>query len=261
MNLFSRMRTYAQYPLILGRPREFVDRLVKRVEYQLNPLFARPPVYSVVDWASAREAMDAIFLGSAAILNEQSLLEIETECIRRQDELICRRSWDLKSSADLTLARCLYIICRVIRPSIVVETGVHYGMSSAFILQALHVNGYGELHSIDIPQPATDDFTGSLIPNDLKFRWQLHRGVSRRELPSLLVDRTIDLFVHDSLHTYRNMRREFVQAWQHLRLGGVLISDDIESNQAFGELQQLHPRFWKVVQQESKRTFFGIAVK
>lgn len=249
-----------QYLSLLER-REVLDRLVKRAEYHLNPLFARVPAYPVVDWASAQESLEATFPGAAAILNEQSLLEIETESIRRRDELMSHSPWEPRTNADLALARCLYLVCRVIRPSFVVETGVHYGMSSAFILQALHMNGDGELHSIDLPTPGTDDFIGALIPDDLKVRWHLHRGASRRELPSLLVDRTLDLFVHDSMHTYWNMRHEFALAWQHLRPGGVLISDDIEGNQAFDELRQWHPQFWKVIYQEGKQTPFGIAVK
>jgi predicted O-methyltransferase YrrM len=260
MSLFSDSRFYAQRLLLIKR-RELVDRLVKRVEYHLDPLFVRRPAYSVIDWASAQGSLEAIFPGSSAILTEQSLLEIVAESIRRQDELICRSPYDPESSADLTLAKCLYLICRVIRPSTVVETGVNYGMSSAFILQALNVNGHGKLHSIDLPQFPNEDFIGALVPNDLKSRWQLHRGVSRRLLPSLLVDRKIDLFVHDSLHTYWNMRREFELAWQHLRPGGVLISDDVGNNQAFDELRQWHPQFWKVIQQESKRALFGIVVK
>jgi hypothetical protein len=46
-------------------------------------------------------------------------------------------------------AHFLYALCRLIRPRIVVETGVAAGVSSAFILKALNDNSYGILHSID----------------------------------------------------------------------------------------------------------------
>jgi hypothetical protein len=261
---FSRLQSYVWLLRLLAkRPQEFVDGLVERVEYGLDPLFAHRPAYEAMDWANAQEALDVIFPGSATILTEQSLLEIETEVIRRRDELTCGGPWDLRFDADLALARCLYIVCRAIHPSTIVETGVAYGLSSAFILQALKVNGHGELYSIDLPLPASrvDDFVGALIPDDLKFRWQLHRGASRRELPRLLRGRTLDLFVHDSSHTYWNMRREFELAWQHLRPSGVLVADDIDGNQAFNELRPWHPGFWKPVRQESKQAFFGVAVK
>ena len=48
-------------------------------------------------------------------------------------------------------AHLLYAVCRLIRPRIVVETGVAAGVSSAFILKALEDNSYGILHSIDEP--------------------------------------------------------------------------------------------------------------
>ncbi|RMG03228.1 MAG: hypothetical protein D6735_08975 [Acidobacteria bacterium] len=70
----------------------------------------------------------------------------------------------------------------------VLETEVGYGVTSAFILKALEVNGHGTLHSVDLPPLGcdADQFVGILIPELLKYRWQLHRGVSRRVLPSLL---------------------------------------------------------------------------
>src|SRR6266849_2616743 len=48
-----------------------------------------------------------------------------------------------------------------------------------------------------------------------------------RELPSL------DLFTHDSLHTYEHMKFEFEQAFPFLRPGGILIADDALWNDAF----------------------------
>src|SRR5207247_1075041 len=45
----------------------------------------------------------------------------------------------------------LYIVVRASSPSIVVETGVLYGHSSAAILAALEDNGKGRLISVDLP--------------------------------------------------------------------------------------------------------------
>jgi predicted O-methyltransferase YrrM len=91
-----------------------------------------------------------------------------------------------------------------------------------------------------------------------------------RILPRLLEESgTADLFVHDSLHTYRNMRREFELVWPRLRTGGVILADDVERNRAFGELRQKNPTLWRVVRDREKRplhgraapVMFGIAVK
>ena len=41
------------------------------------------------------------------------------------------------------------------------------------------------------------------------------------------------MFLHDSLHTTRNMTFEFQAAWQKMNAGGVLLSDDIHMSKAF----------------------------
>ncbi len=54
--------------------------------------------------------------------------------------------------------------------------------------------------------------------------------------PKLLTESgEVDLFIHDSEHTYQNMMFEFHTVWPYLRKGGLLLSDDIDWNQAFKE--------------------------
>jgi predicted O-methyltransferase YrrM len=149
---------------------------------------------------------------------------------------------------------------------------VAYGVSSVFILKALEVNGRGTLHSIDLPPLRSEHerFWGIAVPEALKVRWRLHRGSSARVLPRLLEEAsTIDLFVHDSLHTLRNMRREFDTVWPQLRKGAVLMADDVERNCAFSELRRKSPALWRVVQDREESPLhgraapvvFGIAIK
>ena len=142
----------------------------------------------------------------------------------------------------------LYVLCRLMKPDIVVETGVAMGYSSAHILQALSDNERGFLHSVDLPDVSyvLDDGklhrdplpshagSGFGVPKELRKRWTLHIGRSSEVLPVLLSQLgRIDIFVHDSEHTYTNMMFEFTTAWPHIRSGGFLISDDVTSNDAF----------------------------
>jgi predicted O-methyltransferase YrrM len=170
------------------------------------------------------------------------------------------------------MARLCYLSCRLIHPEVVIETGVAYGVSSAFILKALQENDCGTLHSIDLPPLSIgyEKFWGIAVPDELQDRWRLHRGSSARVLPRLLQETsTVDLFVHDSLHTHRNMRREFDTIWPHLRNGGLLLADDVERNRAFGELQRKEPTLWRVVEDRETAPLhgraapvtFGIAMK
>jgi len=60
------------------------------------------------------------------------------------------------SSADLYAKKVLfpYAAVRILKPECVVETGIANGVSSAYILLALHRNQRGKLHSIGLPDPA-----------------------------------------------------------------------------------------------------------
>jgi len=133
----------------------------------------------------------------------------------------------------------LYVICRVIRPKIVVETGTGNGFSSSYILQALEDNGCGELHSIDlhyrdgVSVPIGKEL-GWVIPERLRHRFHLMLGESFKLLSPLLRDvGFIDIFLHDSRHTYRTMMKEYETAWPHLQEAGLLLSHDVEDSDAF----------------------------
>jgi len=66
------------------------------------------------------------------------------------------------------------------------------------------------------------------IPSELKSRQKIILGDSRIELPILLNKLgTVDVYLHDSLHTYEHMVFEYTEAWNHLVKGGLLLSDDV----------------------------------
>jgi predicted O-methyltransferase YrrM len=138
-------------------------------------------------------------------------------------------------------ALALYVVTRLAKPEIMVETGVAAGISSAFALDAMDRNGKGILYSIDvknydhahIPEEMP---TGAMIPANLRHRWKLVQGNSRRLLRELLVEvDAIDVFLHDSLHTREQMLWEYTVAWEALRVNGLLLSDNVEQHKAFQE--------------------------
>lgn len=131
------------------------------------------------------------------------------------------------TSSDFS-GEALYLLVRAARPSVVVETGVLYGASSGHILAAQARNGGGELYSVDLGNPPGEPSHDFLVPPDLTSRWTYIRGNVKQELPPLLTRLgTIDMFNHDSLHTYENMTWEYERAFEHLKPGGVLSSHDI----------------------------------
>ena len=134
--------------------------------------------------------------------------------------------------------RALYIMVRILNPKLVIETGVFDGHSSLSILLALEENNKGYLHSIDLPSPSLPPGKepGWIIPEHLRKRCDLRLGKSSDLLPALLKKvKQVDVFLHDSEHSYENMYWEYKTAWEYLRKGGLLLSHDISQNAAFRE--------------------------
>lgn len=147
-----------------------------------------------------------------------------------------KKPYPLDYTLDNQSGLFLYILCKIIKPKIVVETGVAYGLSSMYILQALSENKKGTLYSIDsVFSPwQSKEMIGSAIPLHLRENWKLIFGSSVEKLEDTLTSlNSIDIFFHDSLHTYKNMQFEFKTAWPFINNNGFLLSDDIIGNNAF----------------------------
>ncbi len=164
----------------------------------------------------------------------------------------------LSSGIPYSQGRLYYSLVRALKPTVVVETGVGSGVSTAFILQGLADNRLGHLYSVDLPGvsqlpgvrqrdrgivpaplpnlPIGLD-TGWLVPPDLRDRWTLRVGDSATVLPSLTGKLDIQMFIHDSLHTYDQMTLEYELAWSAIDRG-VLISDDVDWNGAFSDFSR-----------------------
>ncbi|MBN8872417.1 MAG: class I SAM-dependent methyltransferase [Rhodospirillales bacterium] len=149
------------------------------------------------------------------------------------------------NDGDAGFVRAIWTLIRFMRPTTVVETGVAHGMTSRFILEGLERNGEGRLWSIDLPpiNPVTRQEVGVAVATEtLRRRWTYIAGTSRRRLPVLL-DRLgqVDLFIHDSMHSGRNVAFEMETAWPRLRAGGAMVVDDIDLNPSFGRFVERHP--------------------
>ena len=167
-------------------------------------------------------------------------------------ECVCK-SIDI-SSKSCYHTQFLYWVCKIFEPTTFIETGVHYGASSAFILKAFE-NTDSTLYSIDLPdcQYIKDDGDnhhdklhsslkpGFVVPNQLRKNWNLILGDSKKELPELVKTlRSIDIFHHDSMHTYDFMMFEFETVLPKIRNGGLILSDDADWNNAFKDFCDKH---------------------
>ncbi|WP_323799210.1 class I SAM-dependent methyltransferase [Parasphingorhabdus sp.] len=150
-------------------------------------------------------------------------------------------------------AELLWVIVRSQNLKTIVETGVCNGLSSAVLLEAIAKNGSGLLVSVDLPEftdaklnkfdvwdgkggaaiPAGKD-VGWLVRPEHRPSWRLELGPCQELLPPLLEELSpIDLFIHDSEHSYENQLFEFRVGFEALRPGGVLVATDITWSDAF----------------------------
>ena len=152
---------------------------------------------------------------------------------------------------NLDDALFLYWLVRKLKPKTIVQTGVCNGMSSAFMMLGLVKNDEeGRLHVIDLPPVfnAKDagwtvkgkvygvvipegKSSGWMVPDAYRNRFEVWTGDAKVLLPKMVdkVD-SIDLFYHDSDHTYNHMMFEFAEAKRKLKPGGLIVGDDVSWN-------------------------------
>lgn len=252
--------------LVPSRPVEAYDRACGYLDLGLEAIRRPPARYETAGFAEAVADLSSHFGGAepSEILREPALAGVE----RRTRELLGgirgEDPFETRWTADVVFARCCYLFCRLARPEAVVETGVAHGVSSAFLLAALRENGGGELYSVDLPPLRRDAarFWGIAARGEAAGNWRLYRGASRRVLPGLLAELgSVGLFVHDSLHTYRNMAYELDLAWRYLPSGGALLADDPERNAALGELSRRGPTLLRTIREVEDAPLAGPAAK
>jgi predicted O-methyltransferase YrrM len=254
------------FSVLANDPAEFLERSRMIAGVKLSFLEPVRPIYAIADWKSVEEKLSEYsgFRFKAA-LEEAELAALASRLRQRMKALTSQAPFGVFHNGDAILAKLCYAIVRTIQPKKVAETGVCYGVTSAHLLTALERNGKGHLYSVDLPPLGKngDDYVGWLVPEELRNRWTLQRGTSRRLLGPMLKEMgNIDVFVHDSLHTYRNMKMEFQLVWPKLSPGGVIIADDIEGNAAFQELARCADvAFHAVVQEQGKDSLAGVLVK
>ena len=121
---------------------------------------------------------------------------------------------------------------RSLKPTVVLETGVANGHGTVVLLPAVRRNGQGDPHSTDV-----SDKVGGLLTAEERAAWRFHRlppDGSRAALSALLARLgQIDLFFHDSEHTYGWQTLEYESVLPRLNPAGWLVTDDADASYAF----------------------------
>lgn len=120
-----------------------------------------------------------------------------------------------------------YALVRAVQPDHVIETGTHLGLGSCAIAAALLRNGHGRLTTIDI-----DPDAGYLIGEPWANVIERRTGRST----DLLADvKDVDIFLHDSLHTYEYETAELAAVEENLRSDAIILSDNARESAALSD--------------------------
>jgi hypothetical protein len=247
-------KTLRRHPLLVinKAARDPLDTLAMLQDNFFSRIEPTNPIDYIVDsnWEDAlHRRLD--MASESVVKGFWPLWSTVVETLRAQGMAVGPFSFYHWNDGDAGFVRAIWSLIRHLRPVNVVETGVAHGMTSRFILEALETIGMGKLWSIDLPplNPATRQEVGVAVrqtgvPVD---RWTYIAGTSRRRLPALLSRLgRIDLFIHDSMHSNRNVMFELECAWRYLSTGGVIVIDDIDVNPAFDTFTRAnadHPSF------------------
>lgn len=190
------------------------------------------------------------------VFKRKAFVEEYLQKLEEKYEAYYRPGW-----VNLDDALFLYWVVRRLQPKTIVQTGVCNGLSSAFMMLALVKNGPdGSLHVIDMPPVFNSNeevwkvkgrtygvvipegkSSGWLVPDMYRDRFEVLCGDARLLLPGLLKKLgNIDMFYHDSDHTYDHMLFEFQEAKNYLSPSSVIVSDDIAWNASLWDFADEH---------------------
>jgi predicted O-methyltransferase YrrM len=197
--------------------------------------------------ADPRAAVNLRWLRAVSGAPPDRILEVlgEVDALVAVEEEIHRRhvAGGRANYAQFSAPLELYAFVRLRQPQHVIETGVSSGLSSAHLLLGLDKNRAGTLHSIDLPTPQKGPILGKdespvSIPPGLASgwaipfrspRWDLRIGDAAALLPGLLAELpSVDLFLHDDLHTPERLALELSLLRPKLSPGAIVLADNTQ---------------------------------
>ncbi len=125
--------------------------------------------------------------------------------------------------------RVIYTIVKVMNPITIIETGMGSGVSTTAMLAAS--KDEANVISIDpgVPYGKGDKEVGFLIPLNLRKKHKFIKGTSKQKMKEVLscVDK-VDIFFHDSDHTYENIMFELNEVWPKLSDESIILIDNYD---------------------------------
>ncbi len=114
-------------------------------------------------------------------------------------------------------------LIRIEKPFVMIESGVESGYSTEHFLVAMDDAKCGHLYSCD---PAPSGFYEANPIVHPRFTFIKEASYTALDKIAKMAGGPIDVFLHDSDHSFRCQFWEYSWAWDHVRSGGIIASDD-----------------------------------
>jgi hypothetical protein len=160
-------------------------------------------------------------------------IDTDTDLVKRLEAKLRRRR-DANNRTYFGRRIGWYTATRWLKPRLTIETGTADGLGTAVIARALQRNAGEGIPGKVISFDATPD-AGWLLDEELRDWADLVFGDVSETLPRELDGAIVDLFVHDSLHTYEHERFELEVVKAHAAARFVAISDNAHATTALAD--------------------------
>jgi predicted O-methyltransferase YrrM len=252
--LFAKALTVDPVETVLYVPEQFSWWLRRPVPYDVEP-----------SWGPVLHEMLGLPWPCAELTASERMWDQVHDELTEQGLAVGRMTYARYSDADQALATAMWCAVRHLQPKSTLETGVARGVTTRMVLEAIALNGGGHLWSIDLPylfDTSLHGQTAAAVPNGHRERWTYVRGSSRRRLRPLATELgEVDLFLHDSLHTVRNMLFEMETVWPRLRPGGLMVIDDVDKSAFRDFVRKVRPHHSTVFRSADGPWMTGILQK
>lgn len=142
-----------------------------------------------------------------------------------------------------------YVFTRILKPKIIVETGIHHGLGARVLIAALIENAkegsVGKYYGTDL-----DPNAGILLTENLKEFAEILYGDSVQSL--LGFNQKIDLFINDSDHSAEYEALEYATIENKLSPKGLVLGDNSHVTTKLFEFSQKNLRPYLIFREEPK---------
>jgi predicted O-methyltransferase YrrM len=159
-----------------------------------------------------------------------------------------RRRYELMFPIPYARRIAWYVLVRIFKPNVVVESGTEKGLGSLIINRALEKNGIGQLHTLDI-----DIYAGSLFDAQDREKINLVIGDSIESIGRIS---EIDFFIQDSNHSIDHEILELKALEKQLSKNSIVISDNAHDSNALFEWSKRMGRNYIFINEQSKNHWY-----